>query len=98
MHYNKQGKKIELLEWGKLLEDSTYKIIKQETLSDGKWVSTVWIGLDHQFGGGLPLIFETMVFSKEGEYNELDMDRYSTLEEAQRGHETMVQKWANKKG
>jgi hypothetical protein len=37
--------------------------------------------------GGPPLIFETMVFggSKDGE-----MDRYSTKEEAEKGHEAMV--------
>jgi len=104
MYYNKKGEKIELMEWAKLLEDNNYKVIKQETLPDGTGVSTVWLGLDHQFGKGKPLIFETMVFSKYykkysfrgKEYksrDSLDMERYSTLKEAREGHKKMVEKW-----
>ena len=33
------------------------------TVVRGVTVSTVWLGLDHGFGVGPPLIFETMVFS-----------------------------------
>ena len=106
MYYNKEGKKIELMEWAKLLEDFDYKIIKQDNLSDGKRVSTVWLGLDQQFGKGKPLIFETMVFSKKKKTmilgrklmmgEELNVDRYSTLEEALAGHKKMFKKY-NKK-
>lgn len=52
-------------------------------------VSTVFLGLDHAFGGPVPLLFETMVFGGplDGEEN-----RYSTWDEAVAGHETMVEK------
>lgn len=86
MQYNKEGEKIELMAWAKLVEDKEYKIIKQDTLPNGKWVSTVWLGLDHSFDGGKLLIFETMVFPKEGDYMDEDMERYTTLEEATLGH------------
>ena len=46
-------------------------------------VSTVFLGLDHQFGSGPPLLFETMIFG--GEHNEYQ-ERYSTWEEAEAGH------------
>lgn len=96
MYYNKEGKKIDLKTWSNHLEDGDYKIIKQETLPNGKWVSTVWLGLDYQFGKGKPLIFETMVFPKypikKGDFLDEDMERYSTLEEALKGHEEMVKK------
>ena len=95
-NFDKNGKEINYEEWGKLLEDKDYKIIKQETLPDGKKVSTVWLGLDHNFGEGEPLIFETMVFSSEGDFSDVDVERYSTLEEAQKGHEEMVKKWSRK--
>lgn len=94
MYYDKDGRKLGLFEWAKLMENFEYKVIKQDTLPDGKWVSTVWLGNDHNFSGKGPiLIFETMVFSRKGGYNELDMDRYSTLEEAKAGHEKMVEKY-----
>ena len=81
-YYDKQGKAIDFLEWGKLYGNKEYKIIKQEDV--GKyWVSTVWLGIDHSFGEGKPLIFETMVFEKENgktNYSDLDTERYTTLE------------------
>lgn len=80
--------------WAKLFENKEYKIVKQTTLKDGKRVSTVWLGLDHQFGKGKPLIFETMVFPKKADWSELDMDRYSTEKEALAGHKKMVKKYS----
>jgi hypothetical protein len=94
--YDKEGKPISLIEWGRLLEDRDYKIVKQETLESGKWVSTVWLGLDYSFGGDKPLIFETMVFPSREDFSDLDCERYSTLEEAEIGHIEMVKKWDKK--
>ena len=98
MYYDKEGKSIELMEWGRLSEDKEYKIIKQENI--GKyWISTVWLGLGHNFDDGVPLIFETMVFErKDGkvDFLALDCDRYSTLKEAEEGHKKMVEIWSKK--
>jgi hypothetical protein len=52
-------------------------------------VSTVFLGLDHQFGIGPPLLFETMVFG--GPLNE-EQQRYSTWEEAVDGHQAMMKR------
>lgn len=51
-------------------------------------VSTVWLGLDHRFGDGPPLIFETMVFATSTR-DELTR-RYSTEQEAREGHAEVV--------
>jgi hypothetical protein len=48
-------------------------------------VSTVWLGLNHSWGGDKPLIFETMVFWRSG-YRELYCRRYSSKVEAIDGH------------
>ena len=61
-HYDKRGNRITLREWCMLWEMKDYQILKQEYVGD-YWVSTVWLGLDHAFGEGPPLIFETMVFN-----------------------------------
>lgn len=47
-------------------------------------VSTIWLGVNHQYGDGPPLIFETMVFG--GEHNGYQI-RYPNVDEARRGHE-----------
>ena len=94
--------KAGLMEWGKDFENKDIHLVKQDTLANGYFVSTVWLGLDHGMLGSVrPLIFETMVFrkGKDGviKYNELDMSRYSTEQEAIEGHNQMVEKWVNKK-
>ena len=93
-YYDKEGHPLELMEWAALLErrDPDYKRIDLTILTDGAEISTVWLGLNHRFSEGPPLIFETMVFS-QGKDNDGDTDRYSTLAEAQAGHLAMVAKY-----
>ena len=81
-------------EYARLSTDPDYKRIASSRGS-GRWVSTVWLGLNHNYvEGGPPLIFETMVFpeSQSGavDYSEIDTERYSTEEEARTGHERMA--------
>lgn len=89
--YDRGGNPISMRTWARLLEfgGRAYKAVRQEQVGE-YWVSTVWLGFDHSFRDGPPLIFETMVF--KGSWEDLDMDRYSTEEEAVEGHERMVEK------
>lgn len=77
----------DLLEWAAWLEDADTKVAKTQISEDVK-VSTVFLGLDHAFGGGPPMIFETMVFG--GEHDELTR-RYSTKDEALKGHAEVIE-------
>lgn len=52
-------------------------------------ISTVFLGLDHRWSGGPPLLFETMVFN--GPLSE-EQDRYTTWEQAVAGHKAMVER------
>jgi hypothetical protein len=88
--YDKYGKKIELDDWCKLTSNREYSNIRKTKLWNGKLVSTVWLGLDHSCCEKRIKTFETMVFKKG---QSLDMERYSSLEEAEFGHEEMVKKW-----
>lgn len=84
-------------EWGKLHSDLSYKILKQTTLPNGKWVSTVWLGMCHNWDEHNEkghLIFETMVFTNHGDYYGEDCERYSTEEEALNGHYKMCLKYS----
>jgi hypothetical protein len=58
----------------------------------GLRVSTVFLGMNHSYDGGPPLLFETMVFRLD-EFEEFDIDRYATYQEALMGHEEMCQRW-----
>jgi hypothetical protein len=91
-YYDRQGKPIDYLQArAKWLEGE--RRVAKTTLPNGRYVSTVWLGMDHQFGEGPPLIFETMVFRSEDDSDDLDCDRYSTEAEALAGHEAMCRKW-----
>lgn len=88
--YGRDGQPIpELMVWARKLADYDYKRVAEDTLEDGRWVSTVWLGLDHSFGSGPPLIFETMVFNSKGG-DENYCERYSTEAEAVAGHQRVV--------
>ena len=77
----------DILTWGRWFENFENRIVKQESIGD-KWVSTVFLGLDHRFGNGLPLVWETMVFhDKKG----VEMDRCGgNRDQALAMHEAMV--------
>jgi hypothetical protein len=74
------------------LSDPANKIIEQTQLPNC-WVSTVFLGLDHGFSDGAPLVFETMVFPSKDDLHELDCERYSTLAEAKAGHARLIEKY-----
>ncbi len=92
-YVDKFGKPIiTTLEWSKLLENRDYSRVGSRVLANGYWVSTVWLGLNHRYDNGPGLYFETMVFKKpHGE--EIYQERYTTLHQAEQGHEAAVDKF-----
>lgn len=82
----------DLLTWARWLETSGARRIVAKDEVHGKIVSTVFLGLDHQFGpGGPPLLFETMIFPSVTDYSEEYMERYSTWDEAAAKHKLIVE-------
>lgn len=63
--------------------DENMRVVKQERIGGTK-VSTIFLGLDHQFGGGRPLLFETMIFG--GDHDGFQ-ERCSTWDQAEEMHE-----------
>ncbi len=90
MHYDLDGNKVSIEQWGMLRTNSGNRIIKQENIN-GYFVSTVWFGMDLSYSSEKPLVFETMVF-KQGDWMDLYCDRYSTRGDAIRGHLNTVNK------
>jgi hypothetical protein len=124
MWYDREGKPLVTAEVGtpeyvvqmkeveKLLSDPNYKVVKQEyTPKKQFYISTIWLGLDHSFGGvGKPVVFETMVFSgrkdkwfvmggrRRYHRSDFDQNRYCTEEEALIGHEVLLKEYTKKEG
>ena len=60
----------DLMEWSAMIE-SGRQVLWQDEVGD-QLVSTIFLGLDHNFSStGPPVLFETMIFREgEGEYQE----------------------------
>ncbi len=52
-------------------------------------VSTVFLGLDHNWSGGEPILFETMIFGPS-DFSGIDQFRYRTWREAETAHAKIV--------
>jgi hypothetical protein len=91
-YYDREGNPITTEEWMSLREHQPYKRVEFTNLDD-HCVSTVWLGLDHNFGGDERQIFETMVFHKDKGWEAQDMARYASEAEALEGHRQMVERW-----
>lgn len=76
-----------LLRWAVWFETAD-RTVEKTYIQDCE-ISTVFLGLDHQWLDGPPILFETMIFG-----GKLDGEcwRYSTWEEAREGHEAAVEK------
>lgn len=75
----------DLIKWAEWF-GLTNRIVKQDTIGD-VFVSTVFLALDHPFGSGLLILFETMIFG--GHFNEW-RERCSTWDEAEKMHKKAV--------
>ena len=78
----------DMMTWARFFEDKDSRVVAQDDLGGGISVSTVFLGMDHQWGDGPPLIFETMIF---GGVHDQYQDRYSTWNEAEEGHKRAVE-------
>lgn len=77
-----------LIAWALWFESSgDERIVARDDLGSGVVVSTVFLGLDHAYFDGPPILFETMIF---GGNFDMEMRRYSTRAQAQDGHTRIV--------
>jgi len=68
-------------------KNPTKKAVRQEEIGKS-YVSTVFLGLDHGYKQGIPVLYETMIFGgKHDQYQE----RYTSLEDAVKGHKVAVE-------
>lgn len=88
--FDKQGQRITFEEWS-----ATYRAGRslQVTTVGAFKVSTIWLGINHNFTrDGPPIIFETMIHDGK----EWDQQwRYETLEQAEAGHASIVMQLRN---
>ena len=77
-----------LEEWAKMFEETSSRLVARAHIARPSeiTVSTVFLGIDHGFGGP-PLLFETMIF---GGRHDGWTRRYATWAQAEAGHQDAV--------
>ena len=103
MHYILNGHEIveepDTLTWAKWFETANRTV--EQTKVCGFLVSTVFLGLDHNWSSErLPILFETMIFEDNERHStafEDYQERYCTWDEAVVGHHAAVRMVKNAK-
>ncbi|MFF6988378.1 hypothetical protein [Streptomyces sp. NPDC010273] len=68
-YYDRTGRPVEMMEWASLFGTPDYKHVAYTEVTSASdpavkyRVSTVWLGINHNYLNGPPHIFETMVFA-----------------------------------
>lgn len=87
--FDREGKALTANQFLTLFLDEDYVVVNRDEI-DCYLVSTVWLGINHNWWGGEPLIFETMVFLQLADGTTdcagLLQHRFETEEQAKKGH------------
>ncbi len=93
---HKPVKEPDIMKWAqwfgkanRIVNKTTIEVSSHGEKAEEILISTVFLGIDHAYGEGEPILFETMAFG--GELDQ-EIDRCSTWEIAEEMHELMCQK------
>lgn len=89
--FDQKTKKVtvcdDLLEWVKYMETADRIVAKDKV--EETTVLTVFLGINQNWGGGDPILFQTMIFG--GEFNKFQ-EQHTSYEEALKGHKRALKK------
>jgi hypothetical protein len=77
---------VDLMAWASFIDRDRNRVALDER--GDVTVSTVFLGLDHSFGFGPPVLWETMIFG--GEHDQYQ-ERYTSHADAVKGHKRAVE-------
>lgn len=89
--------------WARFIEDISKRRVAED-FTKHYHISTVFLGLDHSWGRGPPILFESMVFERQAEIQEVfgklrpvheDVEqwRYATWDDAVTGHKAILRRY-----
>lgn len=78
---------MKFMDWVRRFNDREQRQVAVTRLDAARFISTIWLGLNHSWDDGPPLIFETMGFGRRDTFLQR---RYATIEEARAGHAEAV--------
>ncbi|CAE6758446.1 hypothetical protein R75461_05602 [Paraburkholderia nemoris] len=94
-YYLRDGTPTDVETWRGLQGDASYVQVEKTTLPNGRWISTIWLGVQHESvsdPGGLEL-FESVVFDVDTQQPLVSVG-HATEEQAHAAHQRLVKEWA----
>lgn len=97
LYYDANGMPISRERWALLFSEGAMSRLIARARVGPILLSTVWLGIDHSWGQGPPVLFETMTFPRllrdRARYWDWQIqDRYHTVEQARAGHERWLRR------
>ena len=94
-YYLRDGTPTDADTWRGLQGDASYAQVEKTTLPNGRWISTIWLGIQHEgeASADAPELFESVVFDADTQ-QPLATVRHATEREARAAHERLVEEWA----
>ncbi len=86
IHFDRKGQPLAFKAWSALRQDERYVRVAHDVVA-GVEVSTVWLGINLNFTGGKPKIFETLIRGGKRDYEQI---RYSNEVDALAGHARVI--------
>lgn len=90
-YYKRDGSVTDIQSWTALQRDVRTIQVDNTRLENGRWVSTIWLGIADQ-ADAKPMIFETSVFNDETR-RRIEKMRHANEAGALQNHALMVRKW-----
>ena len=79
--------------WARL--SSQQKHVSLNYIGRKDWISTIFLGVEHGYECGKPIIFETMIFCEDEKYDQYQ-ERYTDFYEAAARHLEILDAFRNK--
>lgn len=90
MYKDRQGNSVDVMQFAELLSNDRYYRVARTAFYDVERgftydLSTIWLGIDHSWGYGDPILFESMLFTEDESVSQWGT-RWGTEDEAVAGH------------
>lgn len=94
-YFLRDGTPTDAQTWRGLQGDAAYLQVEKTTLPNGRWISTIWLGIQYESppADGAPELFESVVFDVDTQ-QPLTSVRHATEAEARAAHQRLVKEWA----
>ena len=94
-YYLRDGSPTDAETWKALQADAGYVQVQKTMLPNGRWISTIWLGIDQReaLSDDAPFLFESVVFD-DATRRPLATLKHTSEADAVTAHQRLIEQWA----